>query len=297
MLDSIATFIETPALESLYNKKRNEAAIKKGQQYNEANFTAERERITSYFRNNGAYTFQQNNISYVLDTVGNNYKANVDLIIDNETVRRGDSTFVRPFKLYEISQVNIYTKNPTREDQTIDSVSYNGFNLYSSGKLNYRPKAITDAIFITPGSTFADYRRVLTSRYLSNLRVFNYPTIQYVEDPNDPNKLITNIFLNPRKKFRFTPSADFTHSNIQDFGIQGSLGLTIRNIFKGAEILGINPKKIIVFEDSIAGIEAANKAKMISIAICANRKIKNATFNFNSLDDISLEFFEKLEFK
>ena len=66
---------------------------------------------------------------------------------------------------------------------------------------------------------------------------------------------------------------------------------------RGAEILGINPKKIIVFEDSIAGIEAANKAKMISIAVCAKRKIKNATFNFNSLDDISLEFFEKLEFK
>ena len=53
-----------------------------------------------------------------------------------------------------------------------------------------------------------------------------------------------------------------------------------------------------MFEDSIAGIEAANKAKMISVAICAKReKIKNATFNFNSLDDISLEFFEKLEFK
>ena len=66
---------------------------------------------------------------------------------------------------------------------------------------------------------------------------------------------------------------------------------------RGAKILGINPKNIIVFEDSIAGIEAANKAKMISIAVCAKRKIKNATFNFNSLDDISLEFFEKLEFK
>ncbi len=66
---------------------------------------------------------------------------------------------------------------------------------------------------------------------------------------------------------------------------------------KGAEMLGISPKKIIVFEDSIAGIEAANKAKMISIAICTNRKIENAKFNFNSLDDISFKFFEKPEFK
>ena len=64
---------------------------------------------------------------------------------------------------------------------------------------------------------------------------------------------------------------------------------------KGAEMLGINPKKIIVFEDSIAGVDAANKAKMISIAICANRKIENAKYNFNSLDNISLGFFENLK--
>ena len=63
---------------------------------------------------------------------------------------------------------------------------------------------------------------------------------------------------------------------------------------KGAEMLGISPKKIIVFEDSVAGIEAANEAKMISIAVGANKKIKKAKFNFNSLDDISFEFLNNL---
>ncbi|MAW08965.1 MAG: beta-phosphoglucomutase [Flavobacteriaceae bacterium] len=63
---------------------------------------------------------------------------------------------------------------------------------------------------------------------------------------------------------------------------------------KGAEMLGVNPKSIIVFEDSIAGINAANKAKMISIAVCDNRMIENAKFNFNSLEDISVEFLETL---
>ena len=59
-------------------------------------------------------------------------------------------------------------------------------------------------------------------------------------------------------------------------------------------MLGVNPKSIIVFEDSIAGIKAANKAKMISIAVCDNRMIENAKFNFNSLEGISLEFLETL---
>ena len=63
---------------------------------------------------------------------------------------------------------------------------------------------------------------------------------------------------------------------------------------KGAQILGINPKEVIVFEDSIAGVEAANKAKMVSVAISASGKIEDARFNFNSLDDIPLEFFENV---
>ncbi|MCO6148144.1 BamA/TamA family outer membrane protein [Flavobacterium sp. NRK1] len=244
ILDSINAYIETPALDSLYNRTQKASVIKKGQQYNEVNFTAERERITNYFRNHGAYYFQQNNVTYIVDTIGNDYKANIDLIVDNESVRQGDSTYVRPFKLYKISKVNIYTTNPTSENQAIDSTSYNGFNVYSTGKLNYRPKAITDAVFVTPGSTYSDFRRTYTSRSLSNLRVFNYPSIQYVEDPNDPTgeSLITNITLTPRKKFRFNATADFMHSNIQDFGISGSLGITMRNVFRGAETLDISTR-------------------------------------------------------
>ena len=63
---------------------------------------------------------------------------------------------------------------------------------------------------------------------------------------------------------------------------------------KGAKMLGVNPKEVIVFEDSIAGVKAANKAKMVSVAICTNGKIENANYNFNSLDDIPFEFFEKM---
>ena len=63
---------------------------------------------------------------------------------------------------------------------------------------------------------------------------------------------------------------------------------------KGAKMLEVNPKEVIVFEDSIAGVKAANRAKMVSVAICTCGKIENARYNFNSLDDIPLEFFEKM---
>jgi len=244
IIDSVNAYIATPALDTLYNYTKNESLIKSNKQYNEADFTGERDRLYSYFRNHGAYDFQINNISYSVDTVGTGYRPNVDIIIDNETIRSGDSTYQRPFKIYKVNRVNIYTKNPNSPDQTMDSTTYKDFNLYSSGKLNYRPKAITDAVFITPGSTYADFRRVLTQRYLTNLNVFVLPRIEYIKDATDSTgtSLIANIILNPQKKFRFNITADFTHSNIQDFGVQGSLGLSIRNIFRGAEILQISTR-------------------------------------------------------
>jgi outer membrane protein assembly factor BamA len=242
IIDSLNAYIETPALDSLYNLTKNESLIKPREQYDESNFAGERERLTSFFKNRGAYRFQQNFIRYVVDTVTTPYKANVDLIIDNETIRRGDSTVVRPFKLYKLSQVNIKIANPNAEGQELDTVDYNGFKLISPGKLNYRPKAITDAVFMTPGSMYSDLRRTLTYRYVNNLKVFFYPGIQFVEDTTDVtgSSLIANIELKPRKTYKYNMSADFTHSNIQDFGIQGSVGLSIRNVFKGAEILDLS---------------------------------------------------------
>ncbi|QYJ69433.1 translocation and assembly module lipoprotein TamL [Flavobacterium litorale] len=241
VVDSITPYIATPVLDSLYQTTTKKSVLKSNKQYNESDFTEERERITTFFRNRGAYTFQQNNISYVVDTVNTGYKANVDLIIDDQTIREEDTTYTRPFKLYKIKEVNIYTKNPADESQAIDSTSHKGFNIFSTGKINYRSQALTNPVFIMPGSIYSDSTRILTSRYLNNLRVFDYPTIEYIIDSTNTNEgsLITNIYLTPRERFKFIASIDLTHSNIQDVGIEGSTGISIRNLFRGAEILDL----------------------------------------------------------
>jgi outer membrane protein assembly factor BamA len=243
-LDTINALIETPALDSLYKEGKERTVLKTGQQYNEADFVAERERIYTYFRNRGAYTFSQTNINYTIDTINTGHKANVDLIIDNETINRGDSTFTRPFRLYKVSKVEVFVNDANDETGVIDSTSYNGFKIFSTGKLRYRRKALTDAIFITPGSTYADLNRTRTSRYLTNLRMFYYPGIAFTEDPADSTgtSLIATIRLNQRKKFRFNLAADFNHNSIQDFGVQGSVGVTIRNVFRGAETLDLTTR-------------------------------------------------------
>ncbi|RZK11287.1 MAG: outer membrane protein assembly factor [Flavobacterium sp.] len=242
-IDSLTTKIASPALDSLYNKNKNLSALKTGDIFKSENFDFERERITTNFRNNGAFYFQQSNINFDIDTVDTGDKTNIKMIIDDQVLREGDSTITRPFKLYNVSEVNIYTDTPLNKSEAIvtDSVTYKGFNLYSYKKLKYRPKAITDAVFIAPDAKYSDIRTSVTSRYLSNLKVFNSPAIQYKLDPRDSlnNSLIANIYLTPRKKFSFGASLDFTHSNIQDFGISATTSVTIRNVFNGAETLDV----------------------------------------------------------
>lgn len=239
ILDSIKTAIESPDLDSLFQITKNESRIKSEEQYSSTNIEEERNRLTTYFRNHGAYKFQQNYITFDIDTINTNKKTNITTVIGDQTYRENDTLKTTPFNVYKISEVNIFTDNPSSKDKkTItDSVTYNGFNLYSIEKLKFKPKAITDAVFINKGGVYADFRNNLTSRFLSNLKVFNYPSIQYEEDPRDStgNSLIANIYLNPRKKITWGYALDLTHSNIQEFGISGNTFVNIRNVFNGAE--------------------------------------------------------------
>ncbi len=240
-IDSLNSTITSPVLDSLYRTIKSNSTVKTGSQYKTEDFENEKNRITNHFRNNGAYYFQPNNITFVIDTLNKKNKATIDLKISDYSYQDQDSTKTIPFKLYKISDVKIFTDYSASDTNTkfSDSVSYNNFNLFSKTKLKYKPKSITNAVFITKGSYFSDTKTTLTSRYLSNLNVFNYPSILYEVDKKDctNHSLIAKIYLTPRKKYSFGLSFDATHSNIQSFGIGFSPSISIRNVFNGAETL------------------------------------------------------------
>ncbi|QXP50637.1 beta-phosphoglucomutase [Cellulophaga sp. HaHa_2_1] len=61
-----------------------------------------------------------------------------------------------------------------------------------------------------------------------------------------------------------------------------------------ADQLGVKPSNCIVFEDAVAGIEAANAAGMISIGIGDADILNQATYNFNDFTEIELSFLDTL---
>ena len=61
-----------------------------------------------------------------------------------------------------------------------------------------------------------------------------------------------------------------------------------------ARALRIKPENCIVFEDAVAGVQAANAANMISIGIGAKKTLAEADYVFKNFTEISVDFIEKL---
>tara|TARA_R110000787_G_scaffold263775_8_gene369662 strand:+ start:4206 stop:4862 length:657 start_codon:yes stop_codon:yes gene_type:complete len=61
-----------------------------------------------------------------------------------------------------------------------------------------------------------------------------------------------------------------------------------------AKQLGVKSKDCVVFEDAVAGVEAANSAKMISIGIGDKKVLHEAQFNFTDFTEISTDFIIEL---
>jgi hypothetical protein len=246
VVDSINQRISSVVLDSLYNAYSASSLITTGIQYRTLDFNAERDRLSRLFRNNGAYYFDQEYISFEADTVNTNHKVNTTVIINNRKVNQGDSIARIPFKIHTISKVNVFTDYTftNRYKPVTDSAQYKGYNIYSFDKLAYKPRAITDAIFIKPGEIFKDTDRTRTYNRMSSLRVFKYPNIEYSLDPADSTNtdLVANIFLSPQPKYSLGFDFDLSQSNIQDFGVGFGGSLLIRNVFKGAENFEISAR-------------------------------------------------------
>ncbi len=240
LLDSITVNIKSKDLDSLHRANIENSVLKKGEYFSINKLLLERDRIFSLFKNNGVYDFQQRSISYkvLIDSTG--AVKNIPIIINISNPSMDDN-----YEIKKIDQINVYVESLdelSNIESYTDSINYNGINIFSKGSLNYSPKSITEPIFFKKGDNYSEDNKLLTSRYFSNLGNFKYPRI--LMEKKD-SSLISSIYLLPRNRFSLGFDLDFTHSNIEDFGISFGTNLNIRNIFRGTENLSINLKNSI----------------------------------------------------
>lgn len=112
--------------------------------------------------------------------------------------------------------------------------------------MKYRPRAITDAIVISPESLYQNRQIVSTKRNLYSLQNFSingFIVEEILSDRSDPKgELNVRIILSPLKRHEMQLSFETVFSDFINLGISSGISLLTRNIFGGAENLELSLK-------------------------------------------------------
>jgi len=235
LIDSITIDVKSRDIDSLIKDSQKLSLLKENEYFSITKLILERDRLVNLFKNNGIYDFQQRSINYnvLIDSSGVNKK--IPLIISIKNPKEESL-----YEIKKINDINIYVETLDELSNIgsyTDSIIYKGIKIFSKGNLNYSPKSLTEPIFYKKGENYSDEKKLETSRYFSNLGAFKYPRI-ITDEVND--SLSSSIYLLPRNRFSLGFDLDFTHSNIEDFGISFGSNFNIRNIFRGTENLSLN---------------------------------------------------------
>ena len=234
-VDSLSSSISSPILDSIYKNTYPYLHINMGKSFNLNDFSNERERLTTLFRNSGVYHFNQDYIEFENDTTGRNNKMNTKLIIQDRIIKNKLDIIQKPFEIYTISDVNIFINDNNDNNKLI----FEGYNFFTDNTIKVKPTAIISSIDIKPNKIFREKDLLNTYKYLNELQTFKYPIIEYVEDTVNKS-LIANIELIPKDKYALGFDFNISQSNIQSIGLSASSSIFIRNVFKGAETLQIS---------------------------------------------------------
>ena len=245
ILDSVYHNISSKAIDSLYTLNKAESFIKQNQQFDIDDFNNERERLSSVFRNNGVWNFQESAISYdvVTDTtrLADDQKMNIKLNIDDLKKRNAVSVTTQEYKIASFDKINIFTDFVNEGDDKMQFERFGDYTVFYKDKLRFKPSTLTAAIFFKKDSIYRDLARIRTLRQINSLNVFKYPSIT-IDPDSSRTQLTANIYLTPKPRYSFRVNLNATHSNIQTVGLGLSPSLQARNLFKGAENLSLTTR-------------------------------------------------------
>ena len=245
-LDSINATIESPVLDSIYRATSAQSTLKKGNRYRTNDFEQERNRLFTLFRNAGVYPFQLNSIDFSvgIDSTGFDYRLPVDINIRNHIENQDGITAEKTYKVSKMNTLKVFVGNPgDTGSNPYDSIGvFNGIHFYSQGKMHYSKRLLRDAIPFKSTDLYSDNARSLTLRQLTRLQSFDYPTIRYDYADEEETLLDASIYLTPKKRYSLNFGLDLTQSNILKRGIAFSSGLSVLNVFGGAETLEIGSR-------------------------------------------------------
>jgi outer membrane protein assembly factor BamA len=246
-INRINSDIEDPTLDWLNEKHRylSRFNLKPGEEirFDLDAMDAERERLSSIFRNAGYYLMDKNDILFWADTLKQSEKVELTLTIANPNARiayKGDSITLNHHPRFIIGNVRIATHDGIDKsgNQLADSLQFNDFSLHFNRKPEIRPRPLSRSLYVHRGGLYHPRNEERTRTALNDLKIFRYVHLRF--KPSISGERIDTL----NAEIELAPLAHQSIStDLQGTNTDGNLGVSLgaaytnRNIFKGAEIL------------------------------------------------------------
>ena len=201
--------------EEEYRRDSSFFSLQPGVPLSESFLDAETDRIASYMRNRGFYTFNKNYFFFEADTLTVPDSAVLDMSIRTYTRNENESD-ARPLCRFTIGNVSI--SHPA--------------------DLKFREKVLTDLNTLRPGQIYRESRVNNTYNRLSSLRVFSSVNVEMTQ--TDTNMVDCEINLTRSKLQGVKVNLEASSNSSGLFGISPQLSYYHKNIFRGGEWLNLS---------------------------------------------------------
>ncbi len=230
--------------DTIFNLKKNNCFLKKGERFDVTKMKSERDRIETDLKNNGFYFFTKDYVSFELDS----NKAKEIVYVKIRINQPNDSIQHQQYKVN-----NIYVTTDLGIEQTEvklkrDTLVRNE-NFFISNKLKYRPNILLEAIFFKKDQLYSKENYNSTLRRLSDLGAFKFITVEFLRVPDkEGNYLDCIINLTPAKRQTISVEGQANINNEGYFGVAAALSYKNRNLFKGSDLLAVDLNSGVQFQ-------------------------------------------------
>ncbi len=259
------------SVESLILADTSNTLLRHGEILDITHLDEERERIATNLNNQGFYDFTVNNISYNVDTLIGNNRADVQMVVNPKLA--GYSVMGAPQwednSVYRLRNINVYpTYDPTlrmsggfKSGANIDTTYFYGLNIIRDvdATPRLRDAVLRRTIPLYPSFIYSaeqvdkSYNELMSLGFFRNAKIDFTPVdseasyVSYIAHEGDNDVMVNtresyldcNIYCTPALKQSVKVELEAT-STSTFYGMGATLGYSNSNVFRGAEAFDIS---------------------------------------------------------
>ena len=243
LINSITYSIKDTALSNIVFNDTTHSLIKKTFVFDQSKLEKERERISNLFKNNGYFYFTVDFVRFKVDSFMKNKLVNVEVEIKDPSdfinINLKDKT---KHNKYFIRKIVVY---PEYDFLTVDSeyfenkISGQNIVFMNKGRQRYRKDLFLNSMFIVPNEPYNLTDANLTYDRLSQLKIFGSVKLEFNNVTDSSGYFLDAVLkLGRTKSQSYSLELQGTNSG-GNYGIQGNVTFSNKNIFKGGEVFRV----------------------------------------------------------